>query len=345
MPTLSALPVELQRSILEKCDFSSLCALIFTCRAIWPVATEYLYRKIVWEGETGWTCRNIQLLFRTFIEDPQLALMVDTLDLGPRESNFGFTNRYEYPNDVGRADIDMAIYEQATETLRTMEIPDPESWSDDLKSGSLDPWIALLISRCRRLQSLTLAPPLVHRSKYLGIILIHLVRPHSRHFDRLRHVKLGKDGEALDLAGLHISRWIIVALLFLPALDHLELTLSSPLVESWPAKRPEMPLKTLALWQSNVSCEDLNGLLELAPMLQVFRCGFLRDRGNLQDSDLVDFDELCLTLEPVSDTLKSLRLDVRWLSTNTERVGEIRSVNPSDVLATPLHAFPPSARL
>jgi hypothetical protein len=133
---------------------------------------------------------------------------------------------------------------------------------------------------------------------------MHLVRPHSRHFDRLRHVELGKDGEALDLAGLHISKWIIVPLLFLPAFDHLGLTLSSPLVESWPAKRPEMPLKTLALWQSDVSYKDLNGLSEFAPMLEDFRCGFLRDHGNLQDSDLVDFDDLCLTLEPVSDTLK-----------------------------------------
>jgi hypothetical protein len=109
-----------------------------------------------------------------------------------------------------------------------------------------------------------------------------------------------------------------------------------------------MPLKTLALWQSDISYEDLNGFLVFAPMLEDFRCGFLRDHGNLQDSDLADFDELCLTLKPVSDTLKSLRFDVRWLSTNTERVGEIRSVNPSDLLATPLrslHAFSALRRL
>ncbi|KAL2783130.1 hypothetical protein BJX66DRAFT_345222 [Aspergillus keveii] len=227
MPTLPTLPVELQRLVTEKYNFSCLHALIFTCKAIWPVVTEYPYRKIVWEeGETGWTCRNIQLLLRTFNEDPQIALMVDTLDLGSRDGHYGFTNRYEYPNDVGRADIDMAIYEQAMVSLRTMEIPDPESWSDDFKLGSLDPWIASLISRCRHFQSSTLSPPLVHRSRYLGIILMHLVRPHSRHFDRLRHVELGKDGEALDLVGLHISKWIIVPLLFLPAFDHLGLILS-----------------------------------------------------------------------------------------------------------------------
>jgi hypothetical protein len=249
MSSLSTILVELQRLILQESDISTCHSLASTSRSIRPVATEYLYRTI--DGSIGiagwWTCRDVQLLLRNITENPPLASLILTVNWTPTYNPDGGMIGTGYLAGMKFKDADVEIHDQAMGLLQRMQMSDLDSWSEDLKSGSLDPRIALLISQFQCLQELTLAPRLLHKSEYMGRVFTHLVKPRSGYFTRLRSVKFGENRCAFEMAGLNISDEIIMPLLYLPAVESLNLTLHMPCIATWPISGLLPSLKSHAL--------------------------------------------------------------------------------------------------
>ncbi|KAJ0425061.1 hypothetical protein BJY00DRAFT_308400 [Aspergillus carlsbadensis] len=311
MPKLLTIPIELHRLILEECNLATCRSPVSTSRSLRPVATECLYRTIdgyIGEAAGSWSCRHVQLFLRSVIENPPLASLVSAVDLDVDYYPGDDMRGTGYLKGIKFGDADTAIHEQAMGLLQRMQVGGLESWCEDLKSGSLDPWIALLISQLRCLQDLTLKLHVLHKSRYLGRVLMHLARPGLGYFTRLRSVKFGENRFTFQMVGLDISDEIVMPLLHLPALESLDLTLHMPCIATWPTKGLLPSLKSLTLSQWNVTVEDVDALLRLTPNLRELWCGFVREeREDRPDSDLIDFGKLLnssdLTATPVGLSL------------------------------------------
>ena len=116
-------------------------------------------------------------------------------------------------------DANVEIQGQAMGLLQRMQMSDLDSWPEDSKSGSLDPWIALLISQFRCLQELTLAPRLLHKSEYMGRVFTHLVKPSSGYFTWLRSVKFGENRCALGIVSSDVAAEGMAKMLQIDVLD------------------------------------------------------------------------------------------------------------------------------
>ncbi|KAL2832775.1 hypothetical protein BJY01DRAFT_253706 [Aspergillus pseudoustus] len=325
MAHFSSLPTEIYHMILQECNFKTYRTLCLVSKAVHSIVAPYLYREIHWGCLSAqlskWSCKTLQLVVRSIINNPNLAAHVRSVNLY-LDYEYDFDHEEEYLESyAGSGDADAEIYEQAMILLRSIGVDDEDSWSGALQSGNMDAWMAIFLSRLTSLESLTLNPPLVHHAAFTGEMFSHLAE--SGHLKDLRRVNFGENREGYEMAGLCIPNELVVPLFRLPSLSELELTLTDPMVKSWDTD-PEKVSKTLTqlrLYRSYITGDDVDGLLSLTPALRQLHCGFLRDERESDGAEKIDYNRLHHALSRVSTTLETLTIDVRWHEKNCDCFG------------------------
>ncbi|KAL2869770.1 uncharacterized protein BJX67DRAFT_378825 [Aspergillus lucknowensis] len=324
MPALSTLPPELQLLIFEHCTFRSHYSLALVSKSIRPLATACLYRKIhLWDCCTGylaeWTRKTLQPLLRSLIENPKLAALVKSVCL-QASYEYVFGPEEDYLEEPDPQEPDSELCTQALGLVQQLQLADQEAWVEALQGGSIDAWLSLLISQLGALELLQLSTPLLHRSTHLSKVLNHMIRPGSDFFNRLGHVLLGDDEWVDQVAGAVVEHAMFIPFYCLPALKEFELTVNSPNIKQWGIRDPLESLKILRLWDCNMTADEVDGFLALAPNLTELYCGFVRDVNDMDTfRQRIDFALLHSALTRVSSSVEFLTVDVRWNDRNNER--------------------------
>ncbi|KAJ0414574.1 hypothetical protein BJY00DRAFT_318658 [Aspergillus carlsbadensis] len=304
------LPFEVHLMILEYCDFRTLHPYTLLCKRTAPTATRYLYRELNW-GPPGdiqdWSCKTIQKLLRTLKNRPQLGRLIKSVHLDVEyEYEFRYQRTYLekqriYPSDGESTKLGWAL-------VRELGLQGQVSWRMALEGTSLAPWIALLLSQLTSMEELTLGPPLLHKSLYIGWMFQDLVRTEPHRFDRLRRVCFAGPDEGNHTAGLDYRPELYASLFRLPSLNELDLTLHTPrFVQD--AAAGSGSLKTLRLLRSRLlSTENLINLVTLVPALEALHLGWSTDYW--EKDEFIDFADLGAALTQRSSTLKALTIAV-----------------------------------
>ncbi|KAL3444678.1 hypothetical protein BJX65DRAFT_310677 [Aspergillus insuetus] len=320
MVVFSALPAEIWSMILGDCDFKAYRTLSLISKDFRSIATPYLYREIHWgclpAHLENWSCKNLQCLVQTLIENPGLAVHVRSLNLHiDYEYSFEYEEYYLESYPMSQADPD--IYAASMVLLQSLSFGDDSTWwSDALDAGNPDAWIALLLSQLGRLQSLTLNAALLHHSTYIAKAFNHLAR--TGHFKYVQRISFGENLQGYEMAGLCIPNELVTPLFGLPSLQELDLTLTDPMIKTWDldVNSPSTTLRTLRLYRSHITGNDLDGLISLTPGLRELHCGFLRDEREIDMAEKIDYHMLHQALRRVSEMLEILTVDVCWNDKN-----------------------------
>jgi hypothetical protein len=230
---------------------------------------------------------------------------------------YSFEYEEDYLESYPTSQADPDIYAASMVLLQRLAFGDNSTWwSDALEVGNLDSWIALLLSQLGRLQFVTLNAPLLHHSTYLAKTFNYLAR--TGQFECLQRVSFGENLQGYEMAGLCIPNELVTPLLGLPSLQELELTLTDPMVKTWEldVNSPSATLRTLRLYRSHITGNDVDGLISLAPGLRELHCGFLRDEREIDMAEKIDYHMLHQALRRVSETLEMLTVDVCWNDKN-----------------------------
>ncbi|GIC87253.1 F-box protein [Aspergillus udagawae] len=325
MAHLSNLPPEVLHLMLAQCDCTTLHSLSLVSRSFHHLSNRFLYSDIDWiYHHDGRQPRYppLTLLLRTLLAHPELARLIKRVHL----DNHSLADMEDHLEDLVPESLDLKTIDAAMDLITTMGFPQKDRWYTALSESSVDAVIALVLSQLENLESLKLALCLVDGSAFVGMVLKHLIMVRGEgSFSSLRYVKFGDNVDGYDVLDLEANIDQIIPCFFLPSMKELVVTVHGPdlcsrppLKEELHQKQQSQSLTTLRLYRCDIDPKHVEKLVMLAPRLKVLHCGFLRHTSAAEESEKIDFADLCSALLPAADTLEELTIDLRWTEKNCD---------------------------
>lgn len=190
-------------------------------------------------------------------------------------------------------------------------MPNRKKWEDGIKEKDLDAIVALLISQCSNLQSLSMGVYFLNSNAFLPIMLQHVVQTSA--LQKFEHASLGVDMQEYqhDVGFLKLNAESVLPIFCLPNLRTAHLLLVN--VPSELDLLPKLAVLTeLRLRRSRISGSILSNILSSTPKLTAFEYDYRPKIG-----ERIDCQALMNALKPLQATLKHLRICVQPFSTDT----------------------------
>ena len=329
MAQLDRLPIELVESILDCASKAELWRLSLVCKALGKLSSPRLYKDISWRWSGDERYRNppIHILFRSILQKPELASQIIHLELGGdlpvtiwRRPDFPMLNTDDFELIIG--------------LIRNIGFPDPELCLRHVIEGSLNIFVALLISQLHNLRYLGIGWKLHRHNDYLisvfgsaTLSVEGLIGLSS--FRLLKQVDFTLDDDEMpvdpQVAGLEMNTTL--ALLSIPSLESIR-TVARERLSGYPPHVSQISLHSQTIWglttlvleHSNVTPESLTELLACTKNLLRLSYEYWGDVDARPVPCYFRSDQLVPALEHVKTTLQSLRISVRFLSNYTFRM-------------------------
>ncbi|VUC36164.1 unnamed protein product [Clonostachys rosea] len=281
---LQALPTEIQSQIFSHLIVSygpsPIHSVLRTCRQLYQVAlplSVQIFRNTAPLSASGGPCskaRNTQFLHYILVSKPELAKYIETLIFGIFSSS-DCEDEHE-----ASIPVDVSIYEQRIKsmlgaaTFRDYK-PECSRWIADLRRGSTDAQVALILLTCPNVKSLCFEEPEGAQNVLfllrLSRTLSSSARPTKIPVSNLREVY----GEATHKNfGYKMGSQEVSALLALPSLRSYEIALAGSRREpekalaSLPSRFSS--IEELTLYRSYVSGSVINSLISACKHLRSF---------------------------------------------------------------------------
>ncbi|KAK5660617.1 hypothetical protein OQA88_13181 [Cercophora sp. LCS_1] len=322
MAALDLCPVEMLQQIFSSLSCSDLRAVCQTSSSLCSVAQPLLYSSIelTWkESQTP----PIAPLLSTLLRKPDLAAHVKTLKM---DGDAFLGPDIWYSRQPPKISIAREHLAEFTACIDAMQLPNGHEWVQTLKQGTVDALNALLVSRLPNLSSLHLESGIVKESHFLGEMLTFaLCEPEQKGrlptFQQLRRVHFfpALSGYSWLMPG---NTKDVLALLYLPSLEHLHARLDSPLYFSWPSASGTPPAcnSLTSMKLTGVREGPLGHLLRATKRLDVLEWEWWYDPHahdlrpkhliHRNSTDLIDLDQITADLSHVKSTLRSLSISV-----------------------------------
>ncbi|GAM91549.1 hypothetical protein ANO11243_096010 [Dothideomycetidae sp. 11243] len=299
---------------LSSADLQALCLVSKTCRAS---AEPLLYSRLEWTWDHEHT-PPIILFVRTILQRPQLATYVQSFKL--LGDHLSKTPCWTDPvPTITTTALD--ITNDVQPLIRAMKVPFAADWIENLSLGTVDAWLALLLSRFYRLEELVIRRSSTRRTKFIGHIFSLAMSRNTHHgisfFDRLRSVEYRNSGFK-NVDGNFTPH--VLPFFYLPSLQHLLVNIGRPSPTRWPKSAPVMDnLTSLHLRYARES--QLREVLSLTPTLKSL-CWFWYHNSEskyIHDPPLIDLDHIVTILSIVRESLESLTIYAECESDFVER--------------------------
>ena len=346
--SLSELTVELVLLIppfLSKKDGSHLSQ---TCKRLRRITLPHVYKTIKWEWKPADDRRNdsfpIHLLLRSFMKRPELGSLVEHVDFRENKNHLETTRTLwtaqdgpkltekELKEALGWAEgFSVASSSQRSRPLgrgiyNLFPTTAPEVWSQAIKRGDVDAYIALMLAFTSELCVLTLSHELVANSRFIGSLLKQALHPDPGEpspktlpqYSHLRSVKCSAMNESE--APMHtLSRFKdMYSAFYLPSLETLSIELGRLAQFRMPgaSQRPRLAcLSSLELPHCQATEDALEQILSAKPPLKnlhyTYACA---EDISYCKAYLFDLDILSRALSYVHTTLETLKLGIDFLS-------------------------------
>lgn len=314
--TLPAFPAEILRSIFELLSPADLRSLCLVCKAIRPHAEPLFYSQIefVWLDKVP----PITSLLRTLLARPQLAAHVKVVTLGGNfrdvsPSGHAYIRNYRFVK-IPVTDEDVGPPIAFVESLK---LPDDGFWVQELRAGTMDAYVAVLLSQLHNLRRLDMCSHFAKETILLGTVFwsalcegVDRGLPAFKYLEEVSFVK-----EWAYSRSRPRNTQDLLPLFYLPALKQMKLWLDNP--ESlnlntiwWPTGQVPKASMLRSLELVTIREPHLWHVLAATTCLQSLTWVWNHDR-DFEDSvikPIIDLDEIARALAPVKDTLTRLEI-------------------------------------
>lgn len=268
---LAEAPEDFLHLVFQLLSQSDLYAICLVNRRFRLLATPFLYSSIsfVWEQVHGRSNGRFELLelleppvgrlVRSIANNPRLARYVRVIKLlgqgfswvthravTPRISTKGLGLQ----SDCRHIDVHIQDY---IALAPAAELCDTEMWKEGLLNGSMDAFVALLLSQTQNLEYLEIGPTFAYESRYLGSMLRTMLRPSDVHqqdqpYPRLEKVSFEINNQhsgtfynevARDYSRGADGMLDVLAFFYLPNVRHMRLLIENAPTFSWPTIAPQ----------------------------------------------------------------------------------------------------------
>lgn len=365
-PALTALPEELLRSCLQYLTPTHLHATCSVSKLFRRLATPLLYSTIRFSwGQTSTEEPQVEpplaLLVRSIVHDPSLAHHIRTVELEGR----GF-RRESYRGKTPRIAVSgLGLLNNNADAVPASEIPPPRLaayvtlieatgvsdvalWVRELCDGSLDAFVALLLSQTQRLERLDIGPTFANETRLLGMMFRAAVCQMDVPTQRLPYQHLTEVSYDLGWIDIwfrtHCSMQDALAFFYLPNIRHMYLFIENELSFAWPGimtteaittvSCPPRPSSLQSLRLDQIREAHLDQVLSVTPSLQVlyWKWSYQPDIDP-HNTPVVDLTKIARILSRVRNTLRELHITADSLP----GIGDIESP-PVEIVGT-LGAF------
>ena len=257
----------------------------------------------------------IHQLLLTLLANPELAALVKHLS---------FSAPYHVRNRGATPPIQLNEREMKTvqDMILEAQLPMEPAWTQALELGSINVFVALVLSQLHNLQTLHLDVDFFTETKFLGLLFKHALLSDSA-FPALYHVRfaLVKSFERQGMkARVSIDRDQVKALFYLPAIEIIEAVVFQQETFNWPAPNPPIAsnLKILKLSLCELDENGLQSILSATPNLEILTyerwCDIAPFSRENMSAVYYDLEKLNLALTKVKATLQRLSLSVYFFT-------------------------------
>lgn len=318
--TLLDFPEDIFSNIFHSLSQPDLHALCLTCKTLCYLPEPILYSHIKWVWLTSQT-PPITLLLRSILSRPQLATYIQNLVLEGKF--FDWINCGRAPKiSVAKGDL-----ERPLSLVKSLKVPYRDLWIRELEVGTMDAFVAVLISQLSHLRNLSIGPNFAQQNLILGMVLKSALcegadMSHGlsafKHLQNVsfRYIHAYPRGEKLDNGRyrLHKNTDEVLPIFYLPALQHLSITIDNPVSFAWPAQKSPTLSTLVSLDVAYLRENHLRQIFSLTTGLKTLKWSWFYEEMAAFDDDhrsitkIIDLDKIAEALLPVRETLMDLTI-------------------------------------
>ncbi|KAL3474097.1 hypothetical protein BJX99DRAFT_232173 [Aspergillus californicus] len=249
-------------------------------------------------------------LLRTLLSRPQLADYITNLRLDGRAHALNAT-RYTLPRiHILEAELDVPVA-----FIRRTGVPFTDHWIQELRDGSIDALVALLLAQLPRLRFLYFGRAFTRQSALIGRVLNSAVceagtnhLPNFEHLEEVSFLHREDRDEACDRKIKNTAD--ILPLFYLPAIKYLSASIQNPDKWAWPCKHQPTATKLTSLDLTNIREAHLGEVLAVTPNLETLRWKWYYDQGvrDTFTTQTVNLDQIATAISHVQKTLTTLTI-------------------------------------
>ncbi|KAJ5455927.1 uncharacterized protein N7458_004191 [Penicillium daleae] len=310
-PALIASPTEILREIFVHIDQADLLALSRTHRSLRPAIEPLLYScvKFTWSKSHN---PAVPQFLRTIIRRPELAAYVKELILDGKDFD---ADMWAYKHQSPKLAVKEIDLQLLIECATGFNVSYRDEWIQELQSGTMDAFVALLLSQLSTLTSLYLGENFCRESRCVGHILRSSLceKSDSFHsFQHLRDVSTLYPSIGLDQRRYRTARNTadVLPLFYLPTVEQIRVFIDNPVIFEWPAVFTPSAQSLLSLDLTMIREGNLGKLLSVTPKLESLKWDWYY-RPDLRDdsvTDIINLDQLAADLALVRENLTSLSI-------------------------------------
>lgn len=305
MASLLDCPQEIFDDIIRLIPPRQLVPLSLVNRGLHRAVEPWIYSRI----ELAWVVADaappIQLLLRTVLARPGLGRHVRSLVL--KELKKRPWNRKRLPN----LPADFSGLADAVALIQGMDVPYRDLWIRELQSGTLEAYVALLLSRLPELEEFSIDSNFVKGDQLAGLVLRSALEGNNNlpRFQRLQEVTWSSSMD-LEAKGSPANTVDGLTLFYLPNVRRIAARIENPTAFAWPAGMPDP--SSLTSLELKVAREPLLAqILAVTRNLRSLRWQwFCHYSEGSQDpyhaSPVIDLDQFMLAISQVRGTLTEL---------------------------------------
>ncbi|KJK63938.1 F-box-like protein [Aspergillus parasiticus SU-1] len=306
-------PPEILHMIFAPLSPSDLYAVCLTCRNWHSIAEPYLYSQVEWTWTNAQNPPIVQFL-RSIVHRPELASLVHIMILNGDSFERSI---WDFQKKSPKLPVTEAVLDDLMKCIERLHIPYAEEWIQELRAGTVDAFLALLLSRLPNLRCLYLGVNFARESRIMGMMLRSALcqeRQDARlpSFTHLQDVTV-----VYPSPGLYTHRHSNIrntadalAFFYLPSVQRIKTLVDNPATFVWPGDYPPK-LSTLASLDLTMLREGhLGQVLSVTRGLRKLRWDW-HYREDLEDyfvRNVIDLDQIAVDLSHLRETLTDLTI-------------------------------------
>ncbi|KAH8690765.1 hypothetical protein BGW36DRAFT_389283 [Talaromyces proteolyticus] len=238
--SLLGCPVEVCYSIfsyLSRADLHDICLVHANLRTL---AEPYLYSNIQFTWEEELQPQPITSLLRSLLRRPQLATYVSRVSL----SGSYFHNPF-FESRAPKILVSESELEELLGFVRKTTVPYRWTWLEELRNGTMNAFVAVLLSQPLRLTCLVIDGDFLWESQFIGLVFRSMIcEPNAYNcglrldFSYLETVSLQTSYDHFRFYNNARNTADLLPIFYLPSIKRLSASIDNPKTFSWPAIHP-----------------------------------------------------------------------------------------------------------
>jgi hypothetical protein len=224
---------------------------------------------------------------------------------------------WDYRKKCPKLPVTEVVLDELVKCIERIQIPYAEQWIQELRAGTMDAFVTLLLSQLPSLRRLYLDKNFARESRLMGMMLRSALceesqNSHLTSFTHLQDVSVVYPG-----LGLHIRRFTdvrstadVLPLFYLPSIEQIRTLVDNPATFMWPGEYPPIPSKLTSLDLRMLREGPLGQVLSVTRGLRKLKWDWYY-REDIKDhfvTDIINLDQIAADLSHIQETLTDLTI-------------------------------------